>query len=468
MYIGGISIDLLLKRQNQKARARAMAGLASISSMLVAGCTPVVSSYAPMDSLAGGKLPTGPVYNLPVKTMAVTVGSNGFGLFVAIHSLQYEGDPDAHYILRYNPDTSSADKLDLEIDRATGLLKSVKVEADSKAAEAIDAFGKSTGMLLGAFESARTGKTRLYASMTLNYWPRASMTKAEADNALAAFNSELNDVVAAVIQVQGCRLKNEEVLAASEWARICRANGSVDSQAVRVEIAIDYTPYKGAADASACRVGICTRAESMASISLAAQGSLDSARVPLPNGSSPVPLPLRRYPFTKAVTDYAISNGLVTKMGFEKGAELPAIFAIPGNLVGSVVGGFVDGVAEAGKLRKARTDAAASKKEFREKKDDEDEGQAENNRSGYADTAFDASVIAIVFPLPQLGIDVAGQSAESARQPPAPDGVRTLDPPARQTTPTPRQGVGRTTLPGPPSPTGDKSLEDGKADDGQP
>jgi hypothetical protein len=185
---------------------------------------------------------------------------------------------------------------------------------------------------------------------------------------------------------------------------------------------IEYTPYVAKASEVNCTVGICTRKQNIAQMTLMTNGSIDSERVPLPNGSSPVPLPLYREAFSKVTTNYTLIDGLLSNSFYEKGAALPEIFALPGNLVGSVIGGVVDGIAEAGKLRKARSEAEDNKD-----KDNKEKGQNELNRTSPNETAFDASLVMMVYPLPQLGNDVPGaDTSGTSSHRSAADGTQTL------------------------------------------
>ncbi len=358
---------MLYYRRNCRLNWRGLGiGSAAASSLLLGGllltgCASVGGSVDANSPRA--RAASGPTYKLPMKTMTATVGSSAAGLFVAIYDARYEGDDSAAYVLRYNPDSASADMFDIMVDSKTGLLTSAKADADSKAADAVNNLAESAGRVFSVMESEGQTSLHLYQKAQFKYWPRSNMSVAEAKDGLTDFNQRLNDMLRKTVEIEGCGDKDSPFMTTSSRTLYCTADGSLKPGVATpvVQLEIDYTPYHGGAGGGDCEVGICTRNESLAEFSLTGGRTTDVWETRLPNGSAPVPIPLRRVAFTKATTEVKLENGLPTNFTFQKGAELPAITALPGSVIGAFVGGVVKGATDVTNFHKAKTDIATAK-----------------------------------------------------------------------------------------------------------
>ncbi len=332
-----------------------------LGGLLLTGCASVGSSVDANSPLA--RTASGTPYKLPLKTMTATVGSSTAGLFVAVYDAHYEGDDSAAYVLRYNPDSTSADMFDVAVDPKTELLTSIKADADSKAADVATNAADSAGRVFAAWEGSVQNKFHLYQKIQFKYWPNSSMDADAAKSDLATLNENLNRMIKQTIEIEGCGDKDSPFLTVFSRSLYCTDGGALKPGVVTpvVKLAIDYTPYRGGAGGGDCAVGICTRNENLAEFSLNGGRTTDVWETRLPNGSAPVPIPLRRVAFTKATTEVKLENGLPTKFTFQKGAELPAITALPGSVIGAFVGGVVKGATDVTNFHKAKTDIATAK-----------------------------------------------------------------------------------------------------------
>lgn len=331
-----------------------------LGGLLLTGCASVGSSVDANSPLA--RTASGTTYKLPFKTMTATVGSSTAGLFVAVLDAHYEGDDSAAYVLRYNPDSTSADMFDVAVDQKTELLTSIKTDADSKAADVATNAADSAGRAAAFLERSGQNTLHRYRNIQFKYWSRSNMSASEAKDELIALNITLNDLVRQTIEIQGCGDKDSPFMTASSRSLYCTSDGALKQNVTTpvVKLDIDYTPYRGGAGGGDCAVGICTRNENLAEFSLSGGRTTDAWETRLPNGSAPVPIPLRRVAFTKATTEVKLENGLPTNFMFQKGAELPAITALPGSVIGAFVGGVVKGATDVTNFRKAKTDIATA------------------------------------------------------------------------------------------------------------
>lgn len=307
--------------------------LAALSAcvLLLQACAGMKSE--PVGGESDGRL--GIVYSLPTTRIPLFVSFNEKTDRISVTAKQplYIADENHTYRLRSIYSPSHAEAVDLKVD-ANGLLTTVKFDSEGRLDEALVALARSAGVLFP--ESAKldqAGEKQVFAAGL-----DLAELAARDTGALARLNGQINAALRAS-------------LGEAESAFLTRASAA-DGPIVTLEVARSFPgAFAGVANED-CGAGFCYRRP--VSYTIRAHffdGTVQETLVSVPNGSPTFAAALKRGAFTKWTNEVTVENGMLVAYKYvTDGSEFERAASLPFELVG----GFIEGVTQRGKLFNSR------------------------------------------------------------------------------------------------------------------
>lgn len=351
----------------------------------LSGCA-IVGSHTGTDPQARIGVP----YMLPKALLPVELVEAEGVVMLRLLQPKLVGDPNASYVLQTDANAFSSDDVKIEVDVATGLLKSVKAHSTDETGAILKQLAVSTavGRAEKAAGDGESPETVLFSGF---------FDPSGANGALLADLTERLNSRVKQLRAECKDLKKDTPQ--------CKADGTsklpiaavepphgVTISAKPLEVAEVKTAGTGSAPPVNCGTGICHRGLLPYQIDLEINGLFKrSAVVQLPNGAPTLVLPLTRAAFVTTKHDVVLKEGRVESHTVDRPSSAlqvvkwpldvyEAVLAATSRLITLRIGANADEV----KLAQSELDTTKSLKKIQEELEKLNQDKAESGAAGNA------------------------------------------------------------------------------------